>query len=329
MRSIRKAYILILLVLLQLSLTACSEGSLETDAGKSIEARSGRLEKDTAVNAMVQEPEEHSNTGVIVDTVADVFREPNVQSERVTQAIFNQPVILLGTEEAWTKVRVVDGCTGWVKSKFVDVDSSSINPQGYEYRLIITSKLKSIYNQSRGGAAIKDIVMGTEFFIINKLDNWYQVALPGKASGWVNESGTIRIGAREHIPKTTAADLVSTASRLKGAVYLWGGMSGLGIDGSGLTYISGRINGIDLPRDAGQQFTRGKEVAKEVGLMKPGDLVFFSSNKDGADISHVGIYIGKGQFIYAAKSSGAVVTGTLEDNYFKRLWVGVKRIVDE
>lgn len=280
----------------------------------------------TTVETPYNAAEESKNLGVIVDTVVDVFREPDVHSERVTQAIFNQPVEVLASKENWIQVKVVDGYTGWVKSKYVEMDTSSIKPEEFEYRLVTTSKGKSIYSQAKGGAALKDIVMGTEFFIIDKVESWYQVALPGKASGWVNESGTIRLASKEPIPKTSPQDLVSTANKLKGSVYLWGGVSNLGIDCSGLTYICSRINGINLPRDADQQFAVGQKIDKKVELIKEGDLVFFSTQTDLKDISHVGIYIGDNQFIHATKSKGSVVIGNIKDDYFIKRLVGVRRL---
>ncbi|MCX7710993.1 MAG: C40 family peptidase [Clostridia bacterium] len=326
----KKAYLLIMLAFLQIPLSGCGGGSAKTSAetGKdpgSVQSDSG----ETAAKPHEKKQDMNKNIGVIIDTVADVFKEPSVQSERVTQAIFNQSVTILNIKEDWIQVKVLDGYTGWVKSKFIEKDLSGVNEEGYEYRLVVTTKTKSVYSMPKGGVILKQVVMGTEFSVMDKRDNWYQVALPGKTSGWVNESGTIQVAAKEHIPKTTAADFVATASKLKGSVYLWGGISSMGIDYSGLTYICSRINGVDLPRDADMQYTVGEEIEKNTDLMKPGDLVFFSAKEDLKGISHVGIYTGNSQFIHATKSKGAVAIGTLGDEYYRQRFVGVRRIFKE
>jgi Cell wall-associated hydrolases (invasion-associated proteins) len=82
----------------------------------------------------------------------------------------------------------------------------------------------------------------------------------------------------------------------------------------------------DLPRTAASQFTQGFIVERED--LKPGDLVFFKNTyKKG--ISHVGIYIGDGQFVHAASSRHAVVVDKLEATYFSSRFAGARRIVSD
>jgi len=63
-------------------------------------------------------------------------------------------------------------------------------------------------------------------------------------------------------------------------------------DCSGLTMKAWGSVGVSLPHSAGQQYNRGRSVAKSD--LQPGDLVFFYSG-----ISHVGIYAGNGRVIHA------------------------------
>jgi cell wall-associated NlpC family hydrolase len=200
------------------------------------------------------------NTGVINDTTADVFKAPDTQSERVTQAIFNQPANILEQKDNWVRVKVVDGYTGWMKSKYINKDCSSLKKEKFEFRIVVTAKTKKIYSMVKGGVTLKDVVMGTELYCRNKVEDQYEVALPGNVNGWISESGTMKISPDAHIPKTTAMDFIMTANKLKGTTYLWGGVSYWGIDCSGLTYICSRMNGVDLPRDADQQFQCGEPV---------------------------------------------------------------------
>ena len=55
--------------------------------------------------------------------------------------------------------------------------------------------------------------------------------------------------------------------------------------------------------------------------LQPGDLVFFSNTGAVEDVSHVGIYIGDGQFVHASRSGGAVMIndptwGYYADHYY-------------
>jgi cell wall-associated NlpC family hydrolase len=60
--------------------------------------------------------------------------------------------------------------------------------------------------------------------------------------------------------------------------------------------------GISLPHNAAEQYNYGKPVNKS--SLQPGDLVFFG--KTDESIYHVGIYIGKGNFINAPKEGESV-----------------------
>jgi len=268
----------------------------------------------------------NDSSGVISDTIVDVFKEPDLQSERITQAIFNQPVDILSEQGSWAKVKVVDGYTGWIKSKFIIRDCSSINADEYKYKIVITGKLKNVFSQPKGGITIKEVVMGTEFFSNNATDKACEVVLPGGITGWIkiNESGTVRLPVGKKLPGTSAVDFISTAAKFKGTTYLWGGVSNRGIDCSGLTYICSRINGIDLPRDTASQYEMGSEVFRDD--VKPGDMLFFSNDENSKDIAYVGIFIGDNQFIHADKSKGYVFSTALVSDYYEKRLVGIRRI---
>jgi len=49
---------------------------------------------------------------------------------------------------SWTKVKVVDGYTGWLKSKFIDRDCTSIMEEKYTDRAVITGKTKKVYSSA-------------------------------------------------------------------------------------------------------------------------------------------------------------------------------------
>lgn len=300
-RKIVLPLISVFLVIVQL--TGCSEPTLR---------------KDKSVSAIKQT----NITGIVNDTIVDVFKEPDTVSERVTQAIFNQSVNVIKEDGLWMQVGVVDGYTGWVKAKYIDKDAASI--QGaYKYRILVTAKTKNVLATSRSNVILKDVVMGTEFYYKNKSNGGYEVVLPDNKIGWVDGSGTIELPIDAAIPKTSAVDFVTTALKYKGVIYLWGGVSSWGLDSSGLVYISSRINGVILPRDADKQFQKGMDVVIEA--LKPGDLIFFSSKEDLKDISNVGICVEGNKFIHASQSKGSVIISSLSEDYYKRRLVGIKR----
>ena len=99
----------------------------------------------------------------------------------------------------------------------------------------------------------------------------------------------------------TGADLVASAQSFTGLPYLWGGLSGFGLDCSGLTWLDYRVHGRVIPRDALPQSRAGRLV-KRSALAK-GDLVFYATN---GLVHHVTMYAGSGRMV-EAPHTGAVV----------------------
>lgn len=117
-------------------------------------------------------------------------------------------------------------------------------------------------------------------------------------------------------------ELVRTALSFIGVPYRWGGTDDAeGFDCSGLTMVSYRLNGLDLPRSSLQQFGAGQPLAPD--QLQPGDLVFFAT-RGGDRVSHVGMYIGQGQFIHAPRSGQKVRTANLNEGFYQRTYLGAR-----
>jgi len=270
-----------------------------------------------------------SSAGIITASVADIFASPDIKSERVTQALYNQPVSVLQKENGWIKVKTVDGSTGWIKTKFLDSDISSISGRSYTHKIIVTSREKVILSGPSGGTTRIDAPMGAEFYAFNDYDDAYEVFLPGNKTGWLKGSGLIHIGLEEMIPVTNPDDFAATALRLKGTSYLLNGLSSMGIDAPGLIYISARINGINLPRTIEGQLASGTEIAIED--TKAGDLVFLSGTGENEDsvISGVGICTGGGSYLYAGRKIGYVAVGDINRENQEGKVVAARRIFND
>lgn len=107
-----------------------------------------------------------------------------------------------------------------------------------------------------------------------------------------------------------------------GTKYVSGGTSTNGFDCSGFTMFVFDKIGINLPHQSGSQYEMGSAVSRDE--MRPGDLVFFNTN--GKGVSHVGIYVGDGDFAHASSSRGVTIS-SLNDSYYVNRYVGAKRIM--
>ena len=115
-------------------------------------------------------------------------------------------------------------------------------------------------------------------------------------------------------------ELVKTAQSFIGTPYLWGGTNAAnGFDCSGLTMVSYRLNGLNLPRVSRNQYKAGKRVAKS--KLQPGDLVFFAT-QGGNRVTHVGLYIGNGKFIHAPRTGKKVRVESLSNSFYATTFVG-------
>ena len=117
-------------------------------------------------------------------------------------------------------------------------------------------------------------------------------------------------------------EILAYANTFTGVPYKFGGTTPAGFDCSGyIRHVFQKV-GVQLPRQADEQYTVGKKVEKQ--NLQPGDLVFFETYEPG--VSHSGIYIGDGQFISATSSSGVAVAD-IDDSYWGPRYVGAKRVL--
>ena len=121
---------------------------------------------------------------------------------------------------------------------------------------------------------------------------------------------------------TLASKLITTAKKYIGVPYKWGGTTTKGFDCSGYVQYVFNKHDIELPRTSREQYTVGYKVSKS--NLQPGDLVFF--NTSGKGVSHVGIYIGDGQFIHSGTTNGVVIAD-LFGAYWSNLYLGARRVL--
>ena len=117
--------------------------------------------------------------------------------------------------------------------------------------------------------------------------------------------------------------LVEFALQLRDIRYRRGGrVPTTGFDCSGFVhYVFANVLGLDLPSDSASQFSSGEKIARSD--MQAGDLVFFRIH--GKRVSHVGIYLGDGQFIHAPTTGERVKVNNLAENYWARRFAGARR----
>lgn len=124
-------------------------------------------------------------------------------------------------------------------------------------------------------------------------------------------------------PSSVGDRIRLAASGWDGTQYRFGGTRISGIDCSALMVSwFDHLFDIRLPRTSNQQFRVGTEV--EPGRVAEGDLVFFGSP---SSITHVGVYVGQGEFAHASTSGGVTVSSMSQD-YWSTRYRGARRVLD-
>lgn len=121
----------------------------------------------------------------------------------------------------------------------------------------------------------------------------------------------------------THKDLTNTAYKYIGVPYTYGGTTNNGFDCSGFTQRVFSDLGISIGRTTSAQYSTGTAVSKSD--LEVGDLVFF--NTSGRGVSHVGIFVGNGQFVHSSTSKGVTVS-KLSESYWANRYLGAKQIAN-
>jgi cell wall-associated NlpC family hydrolase len=123
----------------------------------------------------------------------------------------------------------------------------------------------------------------------------------------------------------TVDDIISYAKNYLGSPYRYGGRSSKGFDCSGfVSYVLGNF-GISVSRSSSSMANNG--VAVDKSELQKGDLLFFATTRGSGRVSHVGMYIGDGQFIHSSTWGKGVVITDLSDAYYTRCFVKAKRVL--
>lgn len=256
-------------------------------------------------------------TKLVQSDLTCMLRTPGeFTAEQVSQAILGTTVELLQQREGWVEVQTPDGYRGWVDGgELVDVPEGWNGPWVESDELMVNLRLRPSYLTP----SVARAPLSARLPRVGVTDGFIEVLHPD-GRRLFTETHRFRNGRSEGL--VSSGDLVSTARRLLGAPYLWGGCTPMGLDCSGFVQLVYKLHGITLLRDAHQQAGLGQH-AEQPG---EGDLVFFHAPDNPGRITHVGLALDTETMIHARGSSHVRIDPFRGERYGRIYW-GARRIL--
>lgn len=249
--------------------------------------------------------------GICNLAIVPMRAEASDRSEQVSQILFGETFEIIEWTGKWVKITTAnDNYTAWIgRLQFIMLGHTAFKrfkqtPPPLTYRAV--TQAWKIANNS-----IIYLPMGCSLAFLE---------------GTTCHIGDERFEIIGEIGETE--NLAVTATSFLNSPYLWGGRTHFGIDCSGFTQAVFKLHGINLLRDASQQFEQGYMI-NSLHETKLGDVAFFDNDK--GTVVHVGIMLSSEKIIHA---SGKVKIDSIDDkgiysNELKRYthnFCGVRRM---
>lgn len=232
---------------------------------------------------------DNSYNAVAADMLVDVYKEASLNSARITQALYNQPVKIIGEKNDFYKVETTSGTEGFLLKSKVIIDISSLMTNEKDEKILITGETKTIYAKPDGKKPVGKALTGTVLSYHGKSGDWVRILLCDGREGYLTINNIILY--QGNIPETDTGSFLRDVRTNIGSKYLKGGASAAeGFDMPNLIYICAKINGVKIPPDIEDMIEAGTAVGKEE--IAAGDVIFLSKDRYNKEVDEVAVVLG-------------------------------------
>jgi len=218
---------------------------------------------------------------------------PGKAGSLLTLSIGTRLVIEDGENDDYHKTALIDGRRGWIKKGDVNIPAPAMDIASLRKKIIETTKLFLGMPYLWGGRS---------GYFTNR----------GQGSG-VGDQGSN--AQKEEGRLEREADALAPNSQPRTSNIELRTVSGVatGVDCSSLTHLAYRVNWLDIPRDAHDQWSASTHITWDT--LCPADLIFVSAEDTHDKITHVMIYLAGEEFIEALETGSVVTINTFKNKF--------------
>ena len=277
-----------------------------------------------------------SGVGTVNTDALRLRNEANTTSTILATASEGDTVVILeDAGNGWYKVDY-NTVEGYMSGEYLTVSAQADVTIGYG---LVQTGGSTLNVRSGPGTTYSKVTTLNDNAVVTIVginNGWYKIKTSSGAVGYVSSEYmvTCKDSASSRGDGATAVavasdssmgqQIVSYAKQFLGVPYVYGGNGPNSFDCSGFTSYIYRHFGYTLNRTASTQLSNGVAVSKSE--LQPGDLVFFRYNTS-YPASHVGIYIGNGQFIHASTNKYQVQIDQLMTGHYANVYIAARRIL--
>ena len=268
-------------------------------------------------------------TVYISATTLAVYASPSTSSASLGTMSFGESLSCTGVNSTWARVMNSSGALGYCKLSGL----SDTNPNTYNVTLYAQSSGVKVYSKaSPSSTVLTTLSLNAKVtgVAINADKTWIRLKNDSGSYGYVQANSVATTPDSGSTDSATVNKVIALAKAQSGKPYVYGTTGPNFFDCSGFTYyVFKNAAGITLKRTSESQgYDSSYTKISAISNLKVGDLVFFNTNSDDADLcDHVGIYLGSGSFIHASSAGGKVITSSLNSGYYNRTYSWGRRVL--
>lgn len=249
----------------------------------------------------------------VATNLTGLYEKPTFAMPLSSELYFGTELEILDGEGNWVFSRQMDGYLGWAYKAYL-----ADGPPAQATHLVLAPSCELRAEPDAGSEILTRVVSGTAVAVEETRGEWARIT--ASKTGWMPLSFLRAMNSLPKSPEEQRRILIEDSARMIGVPYLWGGVSGNGIDCSGLARLLHRWLGIDIARDADMQHATAKAVEPP---FEAGDLLFFRESKSERQITHVGVSLGSWRMIHASRGrNGVYLDDVQERESLKQIFVG-------